>query len=47
VDTLEKPLGTAAFEIVSAVWDVESERAADSLSTVVAELLPIPTFGER
>jgi hypothetical protein len=26
---------------------VESERAADSLSTVVAELLPLPTFGER
>ena len=47
VDTLEKPLGTAAFEIVSAVWDVESERGADSLSTVVAELLPLPTFGER
>lgn len=47
VETLQKPLGTAAYEIVEHVWDVESERAADSLSTVVAGLLPLPTFGEK
>jgi hypothetical protein len=47
VETLQKPLGTAAYEIVEHVWDVESERAADSLSTVVAGLLPLPTFGDK
>ena len=47
VETLEKSLGSQAYEIVASIWDVESERGADSLSTVVAELLPMPTFGER
>jgi hypothetical protein len=47
VETLEKTLGSQTYEIVSSIWDVESERGADSLSTVVAELLPLPTFGER
>jgi hypothetical protein len=47
VETLEKTLGSQAYEIVASIWDVESERGADSLSTVVAELLPLPTFGER
>jgi len=47
VETLQKPLGTAAYEIIEHVWDVESERAADSLSTVVAVLLPLPAFGDK
>lgn len=47
VETLEKPLGSAAFEILAHVWDVESERGADSLSTVVAQILPLPAFGEK
>ena len=45
VETLEKSLGSQAYEIVASIWDVESERGADSLSTAVAELLPLPTFG--
>ena len=47
VETLEKTLGSQAYEIVSNIWDVESERGADSLSTAVAELLPLPTFGDK
>ena len=42
VEALEKPLGSAAYEVLAHVWDTESERAADSLSTVVAKLLPLP-----
>jgi hypothetical protein len=47
VETLEKTLGSQAYEIMSSIWDVESERGADSLSTAVAELLPLPTFGDK
>jgi len=47
VEVVQDSLGTAAGEIVGKIWDVESERAADSLSTAVAELLPMPTFGDR
>lgn len=47
VETLEKALGSQAYEILSHIWDIESERGADSLSTAVAELLPLPTFGEK
>jgi hypothetical protein len=47
VDTLEKPLGIAAYEIVSRTWDVESERCADSLSTIVAKVLPLPPTGVK
>jgi hypothetical protein len=46
VEVVQESLGTAAGEIVEKIWDVESERGADSLSTAVAELLPLPTFGE-
>jgi hypothetical protein len=42
VETLEKPLGSAAYEMLSTVWDVESERSADSLSKVIAQLMPEP-----
>jgi len=47
VEVVQDSLGTAAGEIVGKIWDVESERAADSLSTAVAELLPMPTFGDK
>jgi len=47
VEALEKPLGSAAYEILSYTWDIESERAADSLSTVLAGVLPLPKFGEK
>jgi len=47
VEVIQDALGTAAGEIVEKIWDVESERGADSLSTAVAELLPLPTFGEK
>jgi hypothetical protein len=44
---VKESLGVGAGEIVDRIWDMESERAADSLSTVVAQLLPLPTFGEK
>jgi hypothetical protein len=47
VDVVKESLGVSAGEIVDRIWDMESERAADSLSTPVAELLPLPTFGEK
>ena len=47
VEVIQDALGTAAGEIVNKIWDVESERGADSLSTALAELLPLPTFGEK
>jgi len=47
VDVVKESLGVGAGEIVDRIWDMESERAADSLSTVVAELLPLPMFGEK
>jgi hypothetical protein len=47
VDALEKPLGSSAYEVVLHVWDVESERCADSLSTVVAKVLPMPGSGVK
>jgi len=42
VEALEKPLGSAAYEVLAHVWDTESERAADSLSMAVAPMLPLP-----
>ena len=42
VETLEKPLGSSSYELVATVWDVESERSADSLSKVLAQLMPEP-----
>lgn len=47
VGVVQDSLGTAAGDIVEKIWDVESERGADSLSTAVAELLPLPKFGEK
>jgi hypothetical protein len=42
VETLEKQLGAAAYDLLTTVWDVESERSADSLSKVIAQLMPEP-----
>lgn len=47
VDVVKESLGVGAGEVVDKIWDMESERGADSLSTAVAELLPLPTFGEK
>ena len=47
VEVVQDALGTSAGGIVEKIWDVESERGADSLSTAVAELLPLPTFGDK
>jgi hypothetical protein len=44
---LEESLGSAAHSILSHVWDVETERAADSLSVPLARLLPMPSIGEE
>lgn len=46
VNQLESSLGSIAFDIVNSIWDVESERGADSLSFPLAEILPIPEFTE-
>ncbi len=46
VESLEESLGSAAYSILSHVWDVETERAADSLSVPLARLLPMPSIGE-
>ncbi|CAB4177694.1 hypothetical protein UFOVP1344_46 [uncultured Caudovirales phage] len=46
VEQLESSLGSIAFDIVSSIWDVESERGADALSFPLAELLPMPEFSE-
>lgn len=44
VNSLEGVLGVSAFEILSKVWEVEIERAADALSGPVGGLLPTPKF---
>jgi len=46
VNQLESSLGSIAFDIVDSIWDVESERGADSLSVPLAEVLPMPEFTE-
>jgi hypothetical protein len=40
VEALDGVLGREGYEIISNVFDVEVERAADALSTPVARLLP-------
>jgi hypothetical protein len=46
VNTLEGVLGSQAFEILDKVWDTETERSAESLSFVIAEMLPLPELKE-
>lgn len=47
IGSLESSLGAAAFDIVSKVWEIEIERAADALSGPVGGLLPVPEFGGK
>ena len=44
VNSAEDVMGAAAYDLYSKVWDIEVERAADSLSGPVGGLLPIPKF---
>jgi len=44
INSLEGILGSQAFELLDKLWDTETERAADSLSFVVAGILPLPNF---
>ena len=44
INSLEGILGSQAFELLDKLWDTETERAADALSFVVADVLPLPNF---
>lgn len=44
INSLEGILGSQAFELLDKLWDTESERAADALSFVVDQVLPLPNF---
>jgi hypothetical protein len=46
LDHMEESVGTMVFDIIYKIWDVESERGADSLSTPLAQLLELPKFTE-
>lgn len=45
-DTLEKILGDQAYRVFEHLWDIESERAADSIAVPLGRLLPLPNFKE-
>jgi hypothetical protein len=44
IESLEGVLGSQAYEMLDHLWDAESERIAEALSFVVADLLPLPSF---
>lgn len=44
VETLEKILGDQGYKILESLWDIESERAADSIAVPLGRLLPLPNF---
>lgn len=44
VETLEKVLGDQAYRILESLWDIESERAADSIAVPLGKSLPLPNF---
>lgn len=44
VNTMDGVLGSQAFSILDKLWDMETERVAEALSFVVAEILPLPHF---
>lgn len=46
LNILQQSLGSMVYDVVDQIWDVESERGADSLSTPLGELLPLPDFTE-
>lgn len=44
IETLEKILGDQAYKILEGLWDIESERAADSIAVPLGRSLPLPNF---
>jgi hypothetical protein len=46
VESLERILGDQAYKILESLWDIESERAADSIAVPLGRLLPLPNFKE-
>lgn len=46
LNMLESSLGSMVFTVINGVWDIETERGADSLSTPLAKVLPLPDFSE-
>jgi len=46
IDSLEDVLGAESYIMLTKLWDVETERAAEAVSYVLAEALPLPVFKE-
>jgi hypothetical protein len=46
IDSLEDVLGAESYVMLTKLWDVETERAAEAVSYVLAEALPLPVFKE-
>lgn len=46
VNTLEGVLGSQGYEILDKLWDTETERVAEALSFVIAQVMPLPEFKE-
>ena len=44
VESLDKILGDQAYKILEHLWDIESERAADSIAVPLGRSLPLPNF---
>lgn len=44
VETLKKTLGEPTYHMFERLWDVEVERAADSLAIPLSKALPLPKF---
>jgi hypothetical protein len=46
VNTLEGVLGSQGYEILDKLWDTETERVAEAMSFVIAQVMPMPEFKE-
>ena len=46
LNTIQTSVGSMVFDVLNHVWDTETERGADSLSTPLAKVLPLPDFKE-
>jgi hypothetical protein len=44
VEALRKTLGDSSYHMFERLWDIEVERAADSLAIPLSEALPLPKF---
>lgn len=47
IENIEESVGTIVYDLLDRIYDVECERAADSLSVPLGELLPLPDFLEK